>query len=182
MSLSPHSTFCTTAPSFLFFRPIAVFSLLVSTSKARHHFSLFCTLSRQVFLNFLCHTPLILPVVSGFFDSFPSFLLVCVFAPFTQLYIHPSSFCSQFFHFFTEIPVSLIVFLSLSFFSVFFSLFCLQTLPLSFPLSLSSYSSHTLPAVSLSLLKYFSCTFCTSSCSFHPQSSAPYINIPSIML
>jgi hypothetical protein len=28
------------------------------------------------------------------FDSFPSFLLVCVFVPFTQLYIHPSSFCS----------------------------------------------------------------------------------------
>jgi hypothetical protein len=56
--------------------------------------------------------------------------------------------------------------------------FCLQTLPLS----LSSYYSHTLPAVSLSLLKYFSCTFFTSSCSFHPQSSAPYINILSIML
>jgi hypothetical protein len=29
------------APSFLFFRPISVFSLLVPTSKSRHHFSSF---------------------------------------------------------------------------------------------------------------------------------------------
>jgi hypothetical protein len=76
--------------SFLSFRPIPVFSLLVPTSKSSHHFSLFCTLSPQVLRNFLYHTFLILPVVSGFFDSLPCVLLV----PVNQLYIHPSSFCS----------------------------------------------------------------------------------------
>jgi hypothetical protein len=70
------------APSFLFFHPIPVFSLLVPTFKSRHHFSFFCIF------------PPIFAVVSGFFDSFPSVLLVCVFIPFTQLYIHASSFCS----------------------------------------------------------------------------------------
>jgi hypothetical protein len=64
------------APSFLSFHTIPVFS---------PHFSFSCI---------LCHTPLILPVVSGFFDSFPSFLLGCVFVPLTQLYIYLSSFCS----------------------------------------------------------------------------------------
>jgi hypothetical protein len=109
------------APSFLSFHPTPVFSFLVPTSKSRHHFSFFCTLSPQVLWNFLCHTPLILPVVSEFFDSFPSFLLACVFVPFTQLYIHPASFCSQSFHFFTGIPVPLIVlFLSLFFSALFF--------------------------------------------------------------
>jgi hypothetical protein len=83
------------APSFLSFPPILTFSLLVPTSKSRHHFSFSCTLSPQV-----------LPVVLGFFDSFPSFLLVCGFVSFTQLYIHPSSFCSQSFRFFTGKPVS----------------------------------------------------------------------------
>jgi hypothetical protein len=92
----------------------------------------------------------------GFFDYYPSFLLVCFFVPFTQLYIQPSSFCSQSFHFFTGIPVSLTAFLSLLLFRVFFFsptlfpsihfVFCLQTLPLSFPLSLSAYSSYTLPS------------------------------------
>jgi hypothetical protein len=73
-----------------------------------------------IFLSFTHSLPrysgissVILPVVSGFFDSFPSFLLVCVFVLFTHFYIHPSSFCSQSFHF-TGIPVSLIIFLSLS--------------------------------------------------------------------
>jgi hypothetical protein len=38
----------------------------------------------------------IVSVISGFFvDSFPSFLLVCIFVPFTQLYVHPSSFFSR---------------------------------------------------------------------------------------
>jgi hypothetical protein len=90
LSLSSHSTFCT----FFSFRPIPVFSLLVPTSKSRHNFSFFCTLSSQLLGNFFCHTPLILLVVSGFFDSLPSFLLVCVFVPFTRLYIHPSFFWS----------------------------------------------------------------------------------------
>jgi hypothetical protein len=105
-SLSPHSTFYT------------FFSLLPNNTcflSPRHHFSFSCTLSPQVFRNLLCHTPLILPVLSGFFYSLPSFLLVCVFLPFTQLYTHPFSFCSQSFHFFT--------------------------------LSLSAYSSCTLPSL-----------------------------------
>jgi hypothetical protein len=83
------------APSFLSFHPVPVFSLLV-------HFAFSCTFSPQVLRNFLCHTPLTLPVVSGFFNSFSSFLLVCGFVPFTQLYMHPSSF--------TGIPIPLVVF------------------------------------------------------------------------
>jgi hypothetical protein len=126
--------------SLLFFHPIRVFSLLVPTSKSRDHFSFFCPLSPQVFRNFLCHTPLILPVVSGCFNSFPSFLLFCIFVPFTQLYIHPSAFCS----FNVSTSARAYSFLSLSFLSVFFFSssiplksctlplhpFCLQTLPL----------------------------------------------------
>jgi hypothetical protein len=106
------------APSFLSFHSIRVFSILVPTSKSRHHFSFSCTHSLW---NFFCHRPLILPDVSGFFDSFPSFLLVCVFVPFTQLYIHLSFFCCSSFHFFTGIPVSLIVFLSFLLLRVFYS-------------------------------------------------------------
>jgi hypothetical protein len=53
------------APSFLSFHPIPVLSLLVPTSKSRHHFSLSCTLSPQVYID--------------------SFLLVLAFVPFTQL-------------------------------------------------------------------------------------------------
>jgi hypothetical protein len=79
-------------PSFLSFRPIPALSLHLPTSKSGQNFSLSYTFSPQVLRNFLCHTPLILPVVSGFFDSFPSFLLVYMFVPFTQLYIHPFSF------------------------------------------------------------------------------------------
>jgi hypothetical protein len=40
------------APSFLSFRPITVFSSLVPTSKSRHHFSFFCTLSPQELQNY----------------------------------------------------------------------------------------------------------------------------------
>jgi hypothetical protein len=80
------------APSFLSFHPIPVFSFFVPTSKSRLHFSFFCTFSPPVLRNFTCYTPLILPVVSGFFDYFHFFF--CVFVPFTQLYIYPSSFCS----------------------------------------------------------------------------------------
>jgi hypothetical protein len=82
------------APSFLSFHQIPVFSLLVPTSKSSHHFSFSYILSPQLLRHFLCHTPLIVPVIFGFFNSFPSFLLVCVFVPFTHLYIHPSPFCS----------------------------------------------------------------------------------------
>jgi hypothetical protein len=112
--------------------PSSVFYFHIPTSESRHHFPFSCTLSRQVLRSFLCHRPLILPVVSGFFDSLPSSLIVCVFVPFTQLYIHPSSFCFQSFHFFTSIPVLLVVSLppspcSFSFLSSIPSVFC--TLP-----------------------------------------------------
>jgi hypothetical protein len=93
--------------SFLSFRPIPIFCLLVPTSKSRHHFSFSCTLSPL--WSYLCHTPLILLL---YLDSF--FLACLCLVPFTQLYIHPFSFCSQFFHFFTGIPVSLVVILFLS--------------------------------------------------------------------
>jgi hypothetical protein len=91
LSLAPRRTFCIFIPllpsnTFLFF------FLLVPTLRSRHHFSFFCTFSFP--FPFLCHPSFILLVVSGFFDSFSSFLLVCVFVPFTQLYILPSSFCS----------------------------------------------------------------------------------------
>jgi hypothetical protein len=88
-TLIPHVLNCLSlltahsAPSFLSFHPIPVFSLLDPTSKSPHHFSFCYTLSPQVLRNFLCHTPLRLPVVPGFFDAFPSFLLVSVFVPFT---------------------------------------------------------------------------------------------------
>jgi hypothetical protein len=164
LSLSPHSTFCTSFPlfpdntCFLF----SCSHVWISPS----FFSLLHSLSLQALRNFLCHTPFILLVVSGFFDSFYSFLLFCVFVPFTQFYIHPSSFCSQSFHFFTGIPVPLVVFLSLLLLRVSsllssiplvsctlpFHPFFLQILPLSFPHSLSAHSSYTLssPDVSLS--------------------------------
>jgi hypothetical protein len=77
LSFSPHSTFST---FFLSFHPIPVFSLLIPTSESPHHFSFSCTLSPQVLQNFLCHTPLILPVVPRLSDSFPSLLLVRVFS------------------------------------------------------------------------------------------------------
>jgi hypothetical protein len=152
--------------------------------------------------NFLCHIPLIFPVV-----SFSSFFILCVFVLFTQLYVHSAFFCFQSFHFFTDIPVSLIVFLSLSlslslsFFSVFFfsPSFCYSILHSSIPSILSSnfgalfpaftlslfllHSSLTMqPGLSLSTLTYFSRIFSTSSCSFHLQISAPFINKLSVML
>jgi hypothetical protein len=100
---SPRSTFRTFFPLLL-----PLFSLLVSTPESRHHFSLSCTLSPQILWNFLYHKPLILPSFPSFFDSLPLFLLVRVFVPFIQLRIHPSSFCSQSFHFSTGAPVPLV--------------------------------------------------------------------------
>jgi hypothetical protein len=78
------------APSFLSSHSILLFYLRVLTSKSRHNLSFFGNLSPQVLRNFLCHTPLILPIVPGFFDSFPSlsfslrstnnlFLLILIF-------------------------------------------------------------------------------------------------------
>jgi hypothetical protein len=159
------------ASSFLSFHPIPVFSLLVPTSESRHHFSL----SRGTPDFPLSYTLLLLLVVSGFFDSLPSFLLVLIFLPFIQLYIHiflllsifpllhchtrssgstSSSPCS--FSFLYSIP------------SVSYTLpyhpFCPQTLPLSFPLSLSAYSSWT-PFSSISL---FILSLKINACNLYP--------------
>jgi hypothetical protein len=65
------------------FHPIPVFSLLVPTSKSRHHFSFSCTLESMY--SSIIH--LSYSFVFRFFDSLPSSLLVCVI-----LYIRPSSF------------------------------------------------------------------------------------------
>jgi hypothetical protein len=135
--------------SFLSFYPAPVFSLLVPTSRSHYNFSFFCILSPQILRNFLCHPSLILLVVSGFFDSFPSFLLVCVFVPFSQLYIPPSSFCSRSFHFFTGIPVSLVVFL-LRVLCLFFQ-YSVTILHSSLPSILSSNLAALFPAFTLSL-------------------------------
>jgi hypothetical protein len=132
------------APSFLSFHPIPVFALLVTSSKSRHHFSFSCTLSPQVFRNFLCYTPLILPLLSGFFDSLPSFLLIwslslslsstfihlSLLSIFPLLHWHTSSFGS------ISLSPSSFSFLSnISLVSgtLSFHRFCPQTLPLSFP-------------------------------------------------
>jgi hypothetical protein len=75
--------------------------------------------------------PLILPVVSGFFDSLPSFLLVRVFVPFTQLYIHQFFLLLSMFPFlhwqsrsFSSTSLSLSSPCSFSFLSSIFSVFC----------------------------------------------------------
>jgi hypothetical protein len=114
--LSAHSTFCTFFPllpsntcflspgSHIWISP-PFFSLLHSLSPGTPEFP----------LSYTSHSPCcILYLESRFFDSLPYFLLVDVFDPFTQLYIHSSSFCSQSFHFFTGIPVPLVVLLPLS--------------------------------------------------------------------
>jgi hypothetical protein len=173
------------APSFLSFCFLSSFPRLTYT------------VSPQVLRNFLCHTPFTLPVVSGFFDSLLSFLLICVFVPFTQLYIHPFFLLLSFFpllHWHTRsfgrtfLSPSLC---SFSFLSSILLLFCtlrflssnFAALFPSFTLSpfLLYFSLNTQPAVSLSIpsthLKYFSCTLSTSFCSFHPRIFAPYINI-----
>jgi hypothetical protein len=156
-SISLLSTFCTFFPllpsNTCFLSPVPTF--------------LSFALSPQTLRNFLCQTPLILPVVSRFFDSFPSFLLACVFVPFTQFYIlSPSSLCFLLFLLHSSLPS-----------------ICLQTLPLSFPLSLSAYSSYTLSSLcNLAFPSSLLVPLSTSPCSFHPQISAPYINTLSIML
>jgi hypothetical protein len=154
LSLSLHSSFCT------FFPLLPSNTYFLSPHSHAHHFSLSCILSPQGLRNFLCNIPLILPVVSGFFDSLPSFLLVCVFVPFTRLYIATS------FHFFTGIPVPLVVLLRVLFLSSPASVSILHS---SLPSNLSSNFAALFPAFSLSSL-------------FHPQISAPYINILCIML
>jgi hypothetical protein len=101
------------AHSFLLLHPVPVLSLLVPTSKSRHHFPFFRALSPQIHRNILCHAPLILPVVPRFSDSLYSLLLVRISVPLAQLSTHPSSFRSHSFHFLTGIPVPPAVLLSL---------------------------------------------------------------------
>jgi hypothetical protein len=76
------------ALSFLSFCPIPFFSLLVPTSKSRPHFPFFCTLSPQELRNSLYHTPLILPVVSGFIFSLLSCLSVSLSVSLSSTFIH----------------------------------------------------------------------------------------------
>jgi hypothetical protein len=82
LSLSPHSTFC------IFF-PLLPSNICFLSPRSHIKISpSFLFLLHSPFpgpLEFLLHT--------GFFDFLPSVLLICVFVPFTQLYIHPSSFC-----------------------------------------------------------------------------------------
>jgi hypothetical protein len=158
------------APSFLSFHPIAVFSLLVPTSKFSHPF--FC-LFHSLSLSGISLDSLILSLLSCLF----------VFVPFTQLYIHPSSFCSQYFHFFTGVLVPLVVFLSLFLLSVF--LFSLQNpalfpsihVVLKFCRSLSRSHSHSIP---LALFPHYvtSCTLPTlCNLAFLCSLLAPLSNI-----
>jgi hypothetical protein len=96
------------SPSLFSFRPIPVLSLLVPTSKSRHHF--------------ICHTPLTLLVVPRFSNSRPSLFLVRVFVLLAQLRTHLSSFRSHSFHFLTGISVPPAVPLSLLLILVLFRL------------------------------------------------------------
>jgi hypothetical protein len=76
-----------------------------------------------------------------------------LFVPFTQLYIHPSSFSSPLLHWHTRSsgsnslssssPCSFSFLSSIPSLSLHFHPFCSQTLPLSFPLSVSVSSSGT---------------------------------------
>jgi hypothetical protein len=66
------------APSFLSFRPVPVFSFLVPTSKSRHHFSFFSTLSPQVLRNFLCHIHTFHTSCCIWIFLFFSFFLACL--------------------------------------------------------------------------------------------------------
>jgi hypothetical protein len=85
--------FLHSAPSFISSYPIPVFSSFPHFFFILHSLSL-SPAAPEFPLSYTSH------VVSTFLDSFSSFLLACVFVPFTQLYIHPSYFCSQTFPFF----------------------------------------------------------------------------------
>jgi hypothetical protein len=130
-------------------------------------------------------------IITHFAPSFLSFHPISVLSlliPTSESCHHFSLFCILFpqilrnflFHFLTGIPFSLIIVFSLSPFSpCSFSFLssilplppiCLQTLPLS---SLTMQPGVFLSTPSI-LLKYFSCTFSASSCSFYiPRSLLP---------
>jgi hypothetical protein len=141
------------APSFLSFRLIPVsFSLLfLSFALSLPRYSGISPLS------YTSHTPSCIWI---FFYSLASFLLICVFVPFTQLHIHPSSFCSQSFHFFTGISIPLEIFLSLLLHVLFFSLqHSINIRHSSLQSILSSNFATLFPAFTLSLfLLHFSLT------------------------
>jgi hypothetical protein len=71
------------APSILSFPSIPVFSLLIPTSKSRHHFS--CTLSPQVLRNFLSYSLLCL---DSLIFSLLSFLSVSLPLSLSSAFIH----------------------------------------------------------------------------------------------
>jgi hypothetical protein len=111
------------APSFLSFHPIPVFSLLIPTSKSRHHFSFFCTLSpRYSRISSVTHLSYFLL----YLDSLILSLLPCLsgLCPF-HIALHSSIFLLllifPLLHWHTRF--------SLSFFSVFF-FFILSSIPL----------------------------------------------------
>jgi hypothetical protein len=181
----PHMLYCLavliahSAPSFISFHPISpsFFFLLHSLSSGTSEFP----------LSYTSH-----PVVSGFLDSVPSFLLVLHSSIFLLLLIFPLL------HWHTRFSDS--ISLSPSSPCFFFSLqHSVTILHSSLPSILSSNFATLFPAFTLILfllhssltstpstpstpLKYFSCTFSTSSRSFHSQISALYINILSIMV
>jgi hypothetical protein len=141
--------------SFLSFH---AFSLLVPTSKCRHHSSFFCTLFPQVLRNFLCHTFLLYLD----FLFFPFFLACLCLYPFhSALYMHPSFFRSQSSHFFTGIPVSLVVL------SLFLSLLVLRFF---------SFLS-TIPLVSCTPPIHFVFKLCRSLSRFHSR-PIPFVFFP----
>jgi hypothetical protein len=125
----PHVLIAHPAPFFLSFHPIPVFSLLVPTSKSRHYFSFFAL-------------SLILPVISWFFDFFLACLCFCPFHFPFALNVSTSSLAYPFLWLFSFLFSILLVSCTPT-----FRPFCLQTLPFSFPLSLSAYSSGTLSSL-----------------------------------
>jgi hypothetical protein len=139
------------APSFLSFRPIPVFSLLVATSESRHHFSFSCTLTPEFPQSYTSHPPSYIWIL--WFSPF--FLASLRFCPF-----HSAQHSSIFFllliipllHWHTRFSDSISLSPSSPYFFLFsiiplvfctlpFHPFCVQTLPLSFPLSLWAYLS-----------------------------------------
>jgi hypothetical protein len=140
------------APSFLSFHPIPVFSLLVHTSKYRHHFSFSCTLSLSMYsgISFVIHLSYTLS------SLFLAWLCLCPFhsALHSSIFLLLSIFPLLHWHTRSSGSISLSLLLLFFFFSLQHSVstlpfhpFYLQTLPLSFLLSLSAYSSYILSSL-----------------------------------
>jgi hypothetical protein len=142
-------------PSFLSFHTLPVFPLLVPTSKSRHPFSFFCTLSPQVLRNFLCHNlSYFLLYLDSLILSFLSCLSVSLSLSLSSIFFLLLIFRLIHWHICSSGSTSLSSPCSFSFLSSIpsvsctlpFHPFCLQTSQLSFPLSLSACSSCTLPS------------------------------------